>query len=193
MGLPCGGTRHSSGKPSSDNAPRATFGRSSPEYPDPGFLVRIGSNWPSLRLVRMMLRTTLLVFTSLLVAVPAQAQRPPRLVPKGWIQELADPETKTRRFASPDGRAWLITKQTMADPSALDQDMDDVAYRDDEKITYQKRGRSWIAVSGYWGDQIFYRKSNLACGGTRWHHIELGTRAKIKRRWMQRSPEWRTA
>ena len=34
-------------------------------------------------------------------------------------------------------------------------------------------GRSWIAVSGYAGDRIFYRKSNLACGGTRWHHIEL--------------------
>jgi len=77
-------------------------------------------------------------------------------------------------FASRDGRAWLITKQTVVDPSALDQDMDDVAYRDSEKITYQKRGRSWIAVSGYWGDQIFYRKSNLACGGTRWHHIEFG-------------------
>src|SRR3954470_24946118 len=117
---------------------------------------------------------TLLVFICLLVTMPAHAQRPPRLVPKGWIQELADPETKTRRFASPDGRAWLITKQTMADPSALDQDMDDVAYRDGEKISYQKRGRSWIAVSGFWGDQIFYRKSNLACGGTRWHHIEFG-------------------
>jgi len=52
--------------------------------------------------------------------------------------------------------------------------MDDVAYRADETITYQNRGRSWIAVSGYWGDQIFYRKSNLACDGTRWHHIELG-------------------
>ena len=122
----------------------------------------------------MMLRKTLLVFTSLLITIPAHAQRPPRLVPQGWIQELADPETKTRRFASPDGRAWLITKQTTADPAALDQDMDDVAYRDGEKITYQKRGRSWIAVSGYWGDQIFYRKSNLACGGTRWHHIEFG-------------------
>jgi hypothetical protein len=141
--------------------------------------------------------------------MPAHAQWPPRPVPKGWIQELADPETMTRRFASPDGRAWLITKQTVADPSAFDQawfphsrnrntgleasiyypDMDDVAYPDGEKITYQRRGRTWIAVSGYWGDQIFYCKSNLACGGTRWHHIEFGTRAKIKRRWMPRSPE----
>jgi hypothetical protein len=52
--------------------------------------------------------------------------------------------------------------------------MDDIAYRDGEQITYQKRGRTWIAVSGYWGDQIFCRKSNLACGGSVWHHIEFG-------------------
>ena len=121
-----------------------------------------------------MILRTLLALSSLLITIEAHAHRPPSLVPKGWTQELADPETMTRRFASPDGRAWLIIKQTMADTSALDQDMDDVAYRADETITYQKRGRSWIAVSGYWGDQIFYRKSNLACDGTRWHHIEFG-------------------
>jgi len=121
-----------------------------------------------------MILRTLLALSSPLTTIEAHAHRPPSLVPKGWTQELADPETMTRRFASPDGRAWLIIKQTMADTSALDQDMDDVAYRADETITYQKRGRSWIAVSGYWGDQIFYRKSNLACDGTRCHHIELG-------------------
>ena len=116
---------------------------------------------------------TLFVLIPLLISIPAQA-RPASPVPPGWTQEQADPETRTRRFASPNGRAWLETRQTFADRSALDQDMDDVAYRDGEQITYQKRGRTWIAVSGYWGDQIFYRKSNLACGGTVWHHIEFG-------------------
>jgi hypothetical protein len=48
------------------------------------------------------------------------------------------------------------------------------AYRDGEQITYQRRGLTWIAVSGYWSDHIFYRKTNLACGGTVWHHIEFG-------------------
>jgi len=111
----------------------------------------------------------------------AYAQRPPNIVPHGWRQEAADPETKTRRFVSPDGRAWLETKQTPADRDALERDMDDVAYRPEEKITYQKRGRTWIAVSGYWGDQIFYRKSNLACGGTRWHHVEFGYPRELKK------------
>ena len=117
---------------------------------------------------------TLIVLVGLLISIPAHAQRASSPVPPGWTQELAGHETRTRRFASPNGRAWLETRQTYADRSALDQDMDDIAYRDGEQITYQRRGRTWIAVSGYWGDHIFYRKSNLACGGTVWHHIEFG-------------------
>jgi hypothetical protein len=128
------------------------------------------------------MKTTVSSVMLLLAIVPAGAQRLPSIVPHGWVQESADPETKTRRFASPDGRAWLITKQTPTDATALNLDMDDIAYRDGEKITYQKRGRDWIAVSGYWGDQIFYRKSNLACGGTRWHHIEFGYPRADKRK-----------
>ncbi len=112
----------------------------------------------------------------------ARAQQLPSIVPDGWRQESADPETKTRRFMSPDGRAWLETKQAPADMAALQLEMDDIAYRDNEKITYQRRGRTWIAVSGYWGNQMFYRKSNLACGGTRWHHIEFAYPREEKKR-----------
>jgi hypothetical protein len=118
----------------------------------------------------------------LIVLTPAHAERLPKLIPDGWRQESADPETRTRRFMSPDGRAWLETKETPADKSALQLDMDDVAYRPEEQITYQRRGGTWIAVSGYWGDQIFYRKSNLACGSTRWHHIEFGYPRELKKR-----------
>jgi hypothetical protein len=137
-----------------------------------GFLEREGSKQRRLRWSRM--KTAVASMMLLIAVVPAGSQRLPSIVPPGWTQEEADPETKTRRFVSQHGKAWLQTKQTPADRSALDRDMDDVAYRDGEIITYQKRGREWIAVSGYWGDQIFYRKSNLACGGTRWHHIEFG-------------------
>jgi hypothetical protein len=102
----------------------------------------------------------------------AQAQRP-NLVPPGWTQEMADPETRTRHFVSPDGRSFMVTRQTPANRPALNRDMDAIAYRTGEDITYQRRASSWIAVSGYRGSKIFYRKSNLACGGTRWNHIEL--------------------
>ena len=75
-----------------------------------------------------------------------------------------------------------MAKQSIARVSALDRDMQDLAGRAGETVTYQRRGASWIAVSGYRDDQIFYRKSNLACRGTRWHHIELQYPRSEKRR-----------
>jgi hypothetical protein len=119
-----------------------------------------------------MLRPFLILFC-LLINAPVHAERRPALVPDGWTQEFADQATKTRRFVSPDGRAFLMTKQSPASRSSVDRDMAEIASRPGEQITYQRRGTSWIAVSGYRGDQIFYRKSNLACGGRNWHHIEL--------------------
>jgi hypothetical protein len=119
-----------------------------------------------------MTRALIFLLIALATVSAAEAQRV-RLVPHGWSQELADPQTRTRRFVSPDGRSLLVTRQTMANRAALNRDMDTIAYRADENITYQRRGTSWIAVSGYRNGRIFYRKSNLACGGTRWHHIEL--------------------
>jgi hypothetical protein len=110
---------------------------------------------------------------ALATVTAAEAQHRPNLVPQGWTQDLADPETRTRRFVSPDGRSLMVTRETVANRAALNREMDVIAYRSDEEITYQRRATSWIAVSGYRNDKIFYRKSNLACGGTRWHHIEL--------------------
>jgi serine/threonine-protein kinase len=52
----------------------------------------------------------------------------------------------------------------------------------DESVTYRQRGRSWTVVSGYRGDQIYYRRANLACGGARWHLIDLNYPASEKRR-----------
>jgi hypothetical protein len=122
----------------------------------------------------------------------ASAQRRPNLVPQGWTQETADPQTKTRRFVSPDGRSWLMTKQSAANRSSLSRDMDELAHRDGEQVTYHRRGTSWIAVSGYRNNQIFYRKSNLACGGTRAGTISsCSIRAKRRGAWtpgLPRSP-----
>ena len=60
--------------------------------------------------------------------------------------------------------------------------MQDLAGRAGETVIDNTSGRFRIAVSGYRDDQIFYRKSNLACGGTRWHHIELQYPRGEKRR-----------
>ena len=110
-----------------------------------------------------MTHALLLILIALATVTAAEAQRRPNLVPQAWTQDLADPETRTRRFVSPDGRSRMVTRETVANRAALNREMDVIAYRSDEEITYQRRATSWIAVSGYRNDKIF----------SRWHHIEL--------------------
>ena len=96
-----------------------------------------------------MRHTALAILLVLPTITPGHAQQRPSLVPGGWTQVSIDPQNKTRRFASPDGRSWLMAKQSIARVSALDRDMQDLAGRAGETVTYQRRGASWIAVSGY--------------------------------------------
>ena len=49
--------------------------------------------------------------------------------------------------------------------------MDTVATQQGEGVTYLRRERDWLAVSGLKGGRIFYRKAVIACGGNMWHHI----------------------
>src|SRR5262245_41896534 len=107
------------------------------------------------------------------LATSALAHGRANLVPPGWLPDHVDPGDTGRRYVSPDGTSWMAAKQTVANRDRLSNDMDAVTYRPEEQITYHKRGATWVAVSGYRGDQIFYRKSNLACGGTRWNTVEF--------------------
>ena len=94
------------------------------------------------------------------------------MLPPGWTEDYVSAEPRTRRFKSADGAVRLTARQTHAHRNRV-ADMDAIAFRPGETITYQRRTPSWIAVSGYRGEDIFYRKSNLACGGTRWNNIEF--------------------
>jgi hypothetical protein len=115
------------------------------------------------------------------LAVNAERAHLPKLIPQDWVQVYADRKTKTRRFVSSDGQSAMISNESLAHAS-IQKDMDRIAYHVGEQVTYQRRGNNWIAVSGYKGDRIFYRKSNLACHGTRWHTIELEYPIEAKRR-----------
>ena len=55
---------------------------------------------------------------------------------------------------------------------------------DGEELTQVRGQRSWISVSGFRGDCIFYRQALLACAGDRWDHIafEYPSNAKGSRR-----------
>jgi hypothetical protein len=82
---------------------------------------------------------------------------------------------------SPDGSSWFAA---YASPVALEPiaaHMDTIARQNGEAITYFRREQDWLAVSGFKGDRIFYRKAVIACGGTVWHHIAFEYPAARKR------------
>jgi serine/threonine-protein kinase len=100
------------------------------------------------------------------------------LIPFSWTEEARTSPEEPLRYSSPDGTASLSLYASGADrrtgPPSL--------AKDDERITYKRVTPRFIAVSGFKGDRIFYRKSNLACRGTRWHNIELEYNAADKRK-----------
>jgi hypothetical protein len=120
----------------------------------------------------MKIRALILAALVLAAVSPVEASQQTSLVPEGW-REVPVPQSKAKAFVSPDGVAHLRAGHEAAHPANLAADMNAMAYHEGETITYQRRGKSWLVVSGYRGDEIYYRKANLACGGTRWHIVEL--------------------
>lgn len=116
-----------------------------------------------------------------LISSGADAQRRPTIIPPAWSEASNDGRWPGRRFVSPDGSAWLALYASPLARSSRDH-MDAIAHREGERITYHRRARNWIAVSGFTGNRIFYRKSNLACRGTRWHNVELEYPIEDKRK-----------
>lgn len=128
-----------------------------------------------------MLRKILGVLLVSLMSASAYGQGKPSLIPSGWTQTVSDRETRTRKFVSPDGLASLTARQIEATRGARNRDLDRIARRDGEQVTYHRRAPSWIAISGYRDGRIFYRKVNLACRGTRWNYVELEYPRDMKR------------
>ena len=102
----------------------------------------------------------------------AAAQDRGKIIPDDWTAESRASPTAPLQFTSPDGTAWAITYATRADSG--DKRIPGAAMpRKGERVTYRRVTPRFVAIAGTKGDRIFYRKSNLACGGTRWHHIAL--------------------
>jgi hypothetical protein len=104
------------------------------------------------------------------------------VIPPEWKkQSLDDPASKGGRFVSPDGSASFDFYTTAADDQPVTEHMKSFAFGDGEAITSLAGERTWITVSGFKGDRLFYRKAALACGGDRWHHIAFECPANTKR------------
>ena len=106
-------------------------------------------------------------------------------IPAGWTLLPPDPSRPGKQLVAPDGEGRLVVDATPAGGNVTAR-MNDYASRDGERVTYHKRGGSWIVVSGFRGDnRIFYRKAMLACSNTAWHEIEFEYPATQKRAYDQ--------
>jgi len=95
------------------------------------------------------------------------------LVPRDWTLAPPDPQWAGERFISPEGDAWIAIYASPAEPAKLEQHLKEVAFIEGEDITYLRREREWLVVSGFHNDRIFYRKVVLACAEREWRHIAL--------------------
>ncbi len=123
----------------------------------------------------LILRALVLVAATVAVSVGVTAAAvPPPVVPPGWHQ-VRSANSTGRMFVSPDGLARIRFGHEPA------RNPDHYIRRPGERVTYQAGGASWFVVSGYLDDEIFYRKGNLACGGSRWNLIEFRYPREAKR------------
>ena len=104
-----------------------------------------------------------------------------QIVPPDWRSQPQDRRLGGRHYISPDGQSRFAAYATPVRQEPVTSHMDAFASGEDERVTYRRRERDWLAVSGFKGDRIFYRKAILACGGKVWHHIEFEYPASRKR------------
>src|SRR5690349_7697185 len=91
----------------------------------------------------------------------------PALLPPGWTQHKVPGDQNVIEYYSPDRHATL----TLQDRGREALNISQFLHRDGDVVTYRQRKAGWTVVSGYQNGNIFYRRANLACHGTRWHLI----------------------
>ncbi len=123
---------------------------------------------------------------AILVAVPASAEPAPvradfnGIIPHDW-RAVAPPQgVNARGFVSPDGNSKIVLYAKPAN-RPVDAQLRRLRRVRGGDITYERAGRTWIVVSGFVGNRIFYRKAILACGGRAWHYLEFEYPAAQKR------------
>lgn len=126
----------------------------------------------------------ILCCVAMLVAACAHAAVPSKynfggIIPRDWTLSPSG-GVNERRFVSPGGNASIVFRTEHARVSAATQLARVRAVRNGD-ITYEREGRTWIVVSGFKGNRIFYTKAMLACGGRAWHYVEFEYPAAEKR------------
>jgi len=122
-----------------------------------------------------MRRFSLVLVVLVSLGVPAAAQQGrndyPAIVPHDWT--LLPPKSNEWRAVSPRKDAWLSLYATPVEGAASSH-LRGWGVSEGDRVTYQRHGPGWTAVSGYTADnRIFYRRTTLACRGRKWHNLKL--------------------
>ncbi len=96
------------------------------------------------------------------------------LVPEDWSAAMKPENGDGGAFVSPDGDATETISGANRNSASLSDDFNRLsAAQDGERLSYVRRGKKWIVISGVKNDRIFYRKSQLSCGDTIWNTVAV--------------------
>jgi hypothetical protein len=95
-----------------------------------------------------------------------------QLIPSGWQLAPPDPKWQGRRYLAPSGNGWIAFYALPAANDAQSR-FKALAFGDDEQVTYLRGARDRLTVAGLKGDNVFFRKVTLACGGSIWRHVAM--------------------
>jgi hypothetical protein len=94
------------------------------------------------------------------------------IIPRDWRAVPPPQGSNAHAFVSPDGNSKIVLYSKRA-TRPLPAQMALLRRVPGGDITYEREGRTWIVVSGFFRNRIFYRKAMLACGGAAWHYLEF--------------------
>jgi hypothetical protein len=94
--------------------------------------------------------------------------------PAGWVEQPAPDNDDGRVFKRRDGRATLIVNGGFVSEDTPAAAIESRAQPEEgERVTLSKKSARSVTVSGFKGDQIFYRHMILTCSDQVWNHVEF--------------------
>lgn len=94
--------------------------------------------------------------------------------PADWREEPSPGNDDGRIFNSPDGKAQIIINGGFVMEDNAAQAVAALAQpRQGERVAYVKRGPRSVTISGFSGDNIFYRRTILTCSDQVWNNVEI--------------------
>jgi serine/threonine-protein kinase len=95
-------------------------------------------------------------------------------VPADWRPGREPENGDGLAFTAPDGEASITVSGGLHVFDTVGEAMDIVAEPNaGETVTYRRRDRRAVTVSGTRGDRIFYRRSILSCHDTVWNTVQI--------------------